>query len=174
MVIKSYPINLTEPTGVVFSEDQKYRYLLWRRWKSSLPMVQFVGLNPSTAHAYRNDPTITKLIKISRFNGYGGLIMTNLFGLVSPDPEDLRTSNEPVGAMNDQYLAAAASLCKRTIACWGAFPQAHDKRYDGKSRAEIVLQMMPTAGYLQRTLDRHPKHPLYCLDKSFFLPYERQ
>ena len=44
--------------GADFSDDRVYRYRLWREWDDSLPSCLFVMLNPSTADATQDDPTI--------------------------------------------------------------------------------------------------------------------
>ena len=46
-----------------FSDCGKYRYYLMRQW-SDLPMAMVVGLNPSTADAEDDDPTISALKRL--------------------------------------------------------------------------------------------------------------
>ena len=48
--------------GAYLSECGWYRYLLWRRWQPSAPVVNFIMLNPSTADAVQDDPTVTRCI----------------------------------------------------------------------------------------------------------------
>lgn len=76
--------------GARFSPCNRYRYSLWRIWDKSLPLVMFVGLNPSTANQSEDDPTIRSVKRISRFNGYGGFYMMNCFPFVTSDPEFLK------------------------------------------------------------------------------------
>jgi hypothetical protein len=49
-------------SGAEFSPCGDYRYSLWRMWseEENAPRVMFIGLNPSTADATRNDPTIRR------------------------------------------------------------------------------------------------------------------
>lgn len=42
-----------------FSPCRVYRYALWRRWGSG-QYAMFIGLNPSTADEYSDDPTIRR------------------------------------------------------------------------------------------------------------------
>ncbi len=77
--------------GAIFSDDRQYRYCLYRQWNEGKPMVMYIGLNPSTANENKNDNTITKLIKISDKNEFGGFYMLNLFAWISSKPEDLLT-----------------------------------------------------------------------------------
>lgn len=61
------PLTSLPPAGAKFSEDRKYRYLLWRRMDSALPMITFIGLNPSKANEDTNDNTIT-LLRVTLIN----------------------------------------------------------------------------------------------------------
>jgi hypothetical protein len=42
-----------------FSPDRTFRYALERSWGIG-PTLLFIGLNPSTADEYTNDPTVTR------------------------------------------------------------------------------------------------------------------
>jgi len=88
--LKKYQIiYLSTPKGAIFSDDRKYRYVLWRVWNTGKPILGCVGLNPSVANEFKNDPTITRGIVRADRNGFGGFIMTNMYGLVSTDPNTL-------------------------------------------------------------------------------------
>ena len=53
--------DLQFPTsGAQISDDCLYRYSLWRTWDQTKGSCLFVMLNPSTANAYQDDPTISK------------------------------------------------------------------------------------------------------------------
>lgn len=145
--------ELFNDNGAIFSEDRKYRYILFRLWDLNKPSVQFIGLNPSTANEVDNDPTIRRVIKFAMGWGFGGVYMTNLFGLVSPHPEDLLKCEDPVGE-NDKYLQAAWDKCEKTIFAWGAFPEAEE-------RAKQVMKMWNNAYCLGLNKNGSPKHPLY-------------
>ena len=43
-----------------FSRCGRYRYWLRREWDNTLPQCAFIGLNPSTADAQTNDPTLRR------------------------------------------------------------------------------------------------------------------
>lgn len=160
------------PVGAIFSEDRKYRYALWRIWDTALPKLQFIGLNPSKAGEYNNDNTITKLIKITRNNGFGGFYMTNLFGIISPKPEILLTDVDPIGD-NDRYLTEFSPNCTRVVFAWGNFKEAYacDKRTAlsyKPCRADQVISMFEDHNKwcLAKNKSGSPKHPLYCLDNQ--------
>ena len=63
-----------------------YRYWLEREWDTALPKLVVGMLNPSTADAAVDDPTLLTLIHFGRLWGYGGLAVVNLYGWRSPHP----------------------------------------------------------------------------------------
>lgn len=136
-----------------FSECGKYRYALHRLWDYSKPVAMCIGLNPSTANAEENDPTISNLMRILHKNGYGGLYMMNLFALISPNPDDLRACPDPVKD-NDKWIHTIRPLCDEVIFCWGNFKQAG-------YRSKIMVQMYHEALCFGKNKNGSPKHPLY-------------
>jgi len=74
-------------SGAEISDCQRYRYALWRRWADG-PAVLFVMLNPSTADARSDDPTIRRCIGFARSWDYAAVLVANLFALRTPTPAD--------------------------------------------------------------------------------------
>lgn len=144
--------NETEIKGAYFSADRKYRYSLFRIWDKNKPFVQFVGLNPSTANENVDDPTIRRIKQFARDWGYGGFYMTNLFGFVTPYPEELKTCADPLGD-NNMWLRNVKELCATVCFCWGSF--------DVFGRDNEVSSMFPEAVCFGLSKSGNPKHPLY-------------
>ena len=138
--------------GVEFSECRKYRYKLWRVWDDNLPIVMCIGLNPSTANAIKNDPTITNLSKMLKILGYGGFYMMNLFAFISSHPADMLTCADAIGD-NDIKLKEVSEICDEVIFCWGNFKQADE-------RIKEVLPKYPNAKCFGLTKSGKPFHPL--------------
>src|ERR1019366_833740 len=84
--------------------DRPYRYSLWRRVGESRRRVLFVMLNPSTADAIVDDPTIRRCMGFARTWGFGELEVCNLFAYRSPCPSALLRAADPVGPSNDRAL----------------------------------------------------------------------
>lgn len=153
-------IDLSQPTGAIFSEDHRYRYALWRVWKRNKPTIlMFVGLNPSIASSTTNDPTITRLMSRAYKSGFGGLLAANLYALVSTDPKALLGNNgnligNSVGLETDGYLRQMINMANKVLCAWGSFPPV-------KYRCKEVLAMIPEPYCLGTNADGQPKHPLY-------------
>ena len=147
------------------SECGRYRYRLTRRWDESRPAVMFVMLNPSTADACQDDPTISRCIGFARDWGYGELLVGNLFALRSSDPGALLRSDDPVGPDNDDALLDLAQSAALVIAAWG------DKGAFMR-RNEVALRLLPARFYALKLTQRgHPAHPLYLPSSVAPFPY---
>lgn len=140
-------------SGADISACGRYRYSLWRRWGPG-PSVLFVGLNPSTADATLDDPTIRRCIGFARAWGYGGLVMANLFAWRDTAPAGMMAAADPVGPDNDRVLQAEHVRAALTVAAWGAHG-AH------LGRDEVVRALLPRLHCLRLTKHGHPGHPLY-------------
>lgn len=137
-----------------------YRYWLTRGWGEG-QMGAWVMLNPSTADATQDDPTIRRCINFSKAWGWGSLVILNLFALRATDPAELRKADDPVGPLCDLGVKSFIGLmeCGRpVVAAWGVNGTLLD-------RDKAVLAMLAARGVqvqcLGVTKDGHPKHPLY-------------
>jgi hypothetical protein len=137
-----------------------YRYSLTRKW-SGAPLLPFVMLNPSTADAEEDDPTIRRCIGFARREGAGGLIVANLYALRSPAPEALWSARDPIGPKNRRTLvglaAQAVAQSLPIICAWGALAR--------QDQIHGALRMFHASGArlacLGRTQRGAPRHPLY-------------
>ena len=147
-----------------FSSCNTWRYWLTRRWENNGRILVFCMLNPSIADATIDDPTVARCIERAKRLGYGGLVVVNLFALVSTDPRQLRQAADPVGPMNDTILDIVARSPSNTqiVCAWGMHGNIH-------GRAHQVLSRFKAAGkplhVLKLTKSGMPTHPLY-------LPYD--
>lgn len=150
--------------SAVISSCGRYRYRLTRSWDASKNKLVFVMLNPSTADAEQDDPTIRKCIGFAKRLGYGGIEVVNLFAYRATDPKELRRQQRAdidiVGPENDRFIAEAADTHGNTIVfAWGGFAQ--DFMWRMLDVRKIVrLRMTPPycLGYTQAL--RQPRHPL--------------
>jgi len=140
------------------SADGLYRYRLERFWGSE-HALPFVMLNPSTADAEVDDPTIRRCMGFARREGAGGIIVCNLYAFRATKPADLWQARDPYGPENDSALVGLADWAARAgmplICAWGA--------QGGNNNRPIVLMQRTGAQLmcLGRTESGQPRHPLY-------------
>ncbi|MFC7231619.1 DUF1643 domain-containing protein [Saliphagus sp. GCM10025308] len=149
------PILRDDRNGAVFSDDSVYRYRLWRTWDTSKPTLAFLMLNPSTADATEDDPTIRRCLGFAKEWDYGSLAVVNLFALRSPDPAALREHADPVGPENDDHLQAVCEEVETVVAAWGA-----NGSLQGRA-SEVARLLEGNLHALDTTKNGHPVHPLY-------------
>ena len=144
--------------SATFSADRVHRYLLTRTWDASLPSVNFLMLNPSTADAFQLDPTNRRCVGFAQAWGYGSMVTTNIFAFRSTDPTGLRTAADAIGPENDDAILSAATSADLVIAAWGTHGEL-------QGRGDEVREMLGGAGIalhaLRVTKAGHPGHPLY-------------
>jgi hypothetical protein len=115
----------------------------------------FIGLNPSTADAKQNDPTILKCIRLAKGWDATKLLMVNLFAYRSSSPKDLRQVANPVGADNDAWIMRSVKQADIVVAAWG-----NNGSYLGRA-AEIAERFQGKLQALRITKQGMPGHPLY-------------
>lgn len=144
------------------SPDGLYRYWLSRRLSMGERTVLFVGLNPSTADASQDDPTIRRCVGFARDWGYDWLFMANLYAYRSTDPAPLKhLMTCPIGPRNEDALRWLRGRADLIVAAWGNGKHLND---DAKIVANEILKLPRTKCFGVNT-DGTPKHPLY-LPKS--------
>ncbi len=143
-----------EDSGADFSPDRLYRYGLHRIWDKTKSPAMFIGLNPSTADARLNDPTVRRCVRFAKDLGYGGLIMTNAFAFRATSPKALRSINDPVGPDNDSWLQKLSHRAGIVIAAWGNHGALN-------GRGQHIRQLLQNLHHFGLTGGGEPKHPLY-------------
>jgi hypothetical protein len=140
--------------GAFFSEDRIHRYVLWRRWSDVGPMHLFIGLNPSTADEFSDDPTVRRCVNFAKRFNAGGLMVANLFSFRATKPADLFKTEVPIDSHSDHWLLAAADLAGKTIACWGSMGGFRE-------RSRQVRPLLCEPMCFGTTVSGEPCHPLY-------------
>jgi hypothetical protein len=141
-----------------FSHDRAYRYLLTRRWGDPHRWMTFIMLNPSTADAFADDPTIRRCTGFAKREGCGGLNVLNLFAWRATDPRELPGCPNPAGPYNDHFLTSCVyDQDPVVVAAWGT-----GGTLQGRDRevARLLAAMGVEVRCLGVTKDGHPKHPL--------------
>lgn len=149
--------------SAIFSPCGRYRYRLERDLGGLLagPTVAWIMVNPSTADAEADDPTIRKVIGFSRRLGAGRIVVGNLFAYRATDIRALRMAADAIGPYGGDHMRAIVREADTVIVAWG--PRA-------KLAACLRNRWMEVAGFaeayriplwcLGTAQDGHPLHPL--------------
>ncbi len=152
----------------ILSDDGRYRYWLERRWDLRPPMA-WCMLNPSTADAYKDDPTIRRCMAFAEREGFGGIIVVNLMAFRATEPSVCLAQADPYGPENEYYLAQAAQKSGRGIVCaWGAHGTRQMANVAVKAFGDVELWCLGV------TKSGEPRHPLYLAESTPFTRWNRR
>ncbi|AYJ85746.1 DUF1643 domain-containing protein [Sphingomonas paeninsulae] len=175
--------------GAVLSHCGKYRYRLWREWRlgnsphwdmftdeAGKPIVDgageqwgepksclFIMLNPSTADAEQDDPTIRRCVAFAKAWGYDRMEVVNLFAWRATDPSEvlaMTAKGDPIGRDNQRHVELALDDAGLVVCAWGA----HGGHI---GQDETMLGWIdghwadPIPHALKVTKHGFPAHPLY-------------
>ncbi len=147
--------NETDSSAII-SKCGRYRYLLTRTWDKTIPPLCWIMLNPSTADAYYDDPTIRRCVFFSKKFGYGGLRVVNLYALRATSPRELWVADDPVGPDNDQAIIDGVAG-EMTVVAYGANAKSDRERFV----YDLIYSNALAIECLGFTKGNKPKHPLY-------------
>lgn len=165
-----------------FSPCKSYRYLLEREWAEG-PTLSVCMLNPSTADAEKNDRTVSKCIARAQANGFGSLIVVNLYAFRSTDPDILwhrwAVCQEIIGPENNFFITQAARRCSRFMIGWGGTMAKAGRATMPHCRDNRVLELIREVHKkpllcLGVTNFGFPRHPLYVANSREFSIYENE
>jgi hypothetical protein len=135
-------------------------------------MATFIMLNPSTADAGRDDPTIRKCSGFARRWQCDTLQVLNLFAVRATDPREMKRAADPVGPDNLHWFArtlpTGPSATHLVICAWGVHG-AH------RGQDRLVLEWLAAHNIrplaLGYTRHDHPRHPLYMPYSAALVSY---
>ena len=128
-----------------------------------------IMLNPSTADEERNDPTVERCERRARANGFGGLLVANIFALRSTDPKALYVHPSPIGQRNDAAILAMSREAGQVVCAWGVHGALDDR---GRRVAARLARAGIGFGVLGLTREGHPRHPLYMASATGVAPWQ--
>lgn len=176
--------KVTITRGAVFSDDGRHRIELTRSWRSDQGhyALTYVMLNPSTAGADKDDPTVRRCVGLARANGFSSITVVNLFTLIAADPQSLlaelgagRACNVPdgYGGLGGSDAAIRDAMgAWRVCAAWGA----HGGHPLVRPRVEEVARFLPRFPperlvCLGLTAHGQPRHPLFVSSEQKLMRY---
>ncbi len=148
------------PEDWIYISDSNNRFALGQPGKYNMLVV---GVNPSTATPWKDDPTIRKVRNIIKESNYDGWVMVNLYPQVTSEPDNLpKVMDADITEKNMQIISEIIEK-NYIAAAWAAWGNLIDKRpYLG----EILCQLeeyVQCEWYYRGSLTRsgNPRHPLY-------------
>lgn len=144
------------------SDDGLFRWSLTRCWGKGA-YVCWIMLNPSSADAVQDDPTIRRCMAWSRRWGYGGLKVVNVWPYRTSSPAELRRWLKVNGqahefrlyGQNTKVIEATAKDAGLVIAAWGT---------NGGVRSDEIASGLGFDGVdlhcLGHSMDGYPIHPM--------------
>lgn len=149
----------------VISPCGLYRYFLLRKNLNVAPThlrtYAFFGVNPSTADARLDDPTVRKWIGFVRTWGGSSFTVGNVFAWRATNVKELATAADPVGPDNAEHLAAIIAAADMLVPYWGdrgKVPKVLHPQIDATMRL-LVASGKPVL-HLGITASGDPMHPL--------------
>lgn len=161
-----------EPPSVrrfaTLSDCGKYRYRLGRQWSQAAPVL-FIGLNPSTADADKDDPTVRRMMGFARAMGAGGILIGNLSPYRATNPMYLPWSDPPEIERENLRCIADMATGNTVIVAWGS--HSH-----GRNRVAGVMATLGQVDCVPQcfglTGNGSPKHLLYLRSDLRPMPFE--
>jgi len=163
--------------------DSRHRFWLRRGpqdYKKYTPNDQpkrllFVMLNPSTADASIDDPTIRRCRQLAFDNGYGVFGVVNLFSFRATSPDDLIAAEYPNDEKSDDAIISALAWADEVCFAFGVERKGLKGRDTWKERVAWVADQTMKAGMTPKALgttkDGWPRHPLYLKSDSKLQPW---
>lgn len=157
--------------SALFGADGLHRYMLERRIASqpgSGRRLVACGLNPSTADAFKNDPTVRREIGFASAWDCSTFVKVNAYAWRDTKPANMWRAADAAGGMrkiigvaNDTAIATALTMLKRdggiALACWGT----HAKPDRVLQLARIAHDIGVVWMCLGTNKGGSPRHPLY-------------
>jgi hypothetical protein len=114
-------------------------------------------LNPSTADATQDDPTIRRCRGFAESWGHAGVTVANLYAYRATKPNDLWYTTDPIGPENDDHLYRLMKMYVDVVCAWGtnAKPERVAAFVELSRKAGVRLWCLGT------TKSGAPRHPLY-------------
>lgn len=163
--------DLLTQSSAVISPCGLYRYRLERNGPGEGQTV-VIMVNPSTADAETDDATIRKLKGFGARNGWGRIIVGNLFAYRATDVRELARADDPIGPENDAELRRICYGAKQTVVAWGPVSKVPARLRDRwRSVWPIISRYPPILSIGDPAKCGHPKHPLMLAYATPIIPW---
>ncbi len=126
----------------VFDSQHTHRFSWKRVWNKDKPLAAVLALNPCLSDNVMMDTT-TFLIcnNVARLETYGGVVIVNLFSLLTPKLNFRWNSDEDLNdPENDSYIKKAAEECDIMILAWGKASGSNQRIADRVAQIMAILE----------------------------------
>lgn len=150
--------------SAVISPCGRYRYRLDRECGEAYPgslVIAYFGINPSTADASKDDPTVRKWRGFTERNNGHKFIVGNLFSYRSKNPKGLVNDPSPNDEAHWTHIRQIIAEADILVPCWGnrsKIPRA--KRYATGELLELLLASGKPVVHFGTTKSGDPLHAL--------------
>lgn len=107
------------------------------------------GAQPNHRRRGATRSNVAAMCRLARREGYGGMVILNLYAFPTKDPKVMMSATDPAGPDNDRVLADVTGA---VIAGWGTNADP--------ARVTRALALLPQLHALGVTKDGHSRHPL--------------
>jgi hypothetical protein len=145
--------------GAVFSDDEKYRYVLSRDWNENGNIIVWIMLNPSIGDDTKLERTTAGCMKRSLAWNFSGMVVINLFAYIATNPNELKQVKDPIGDLNNGFISGIGRDAPDNtvfVAAWG-------NNGNFMNRDKEVVEMLQNRDLycLGITQEGNPRHPLH-------------
>lgn len=146
--------------SAVFSPCGRYRSLLTRDFDGGEGTVLWIGMNPSTAAAEVDDPTVRRETDFSRRWGFRRFVKANVMDYRATHPRDLTAPGVvPCSPENLPIIREQAAQAGLIMLAFGALAPA--LRVHGEACVRALRDDGRALHCLGLTKNGAPRHPLY-------------
>ncbi|MEC9068129.1 MAG: DUF1643 domain-containing protein [Pseudomonadota bacterium] len=147
--------------NAVLSPCGAYRYRLERSVSLLGDTAAVVMVNPSTADAHVDDPTIRRVIGFAKRLQWARILVGNVFAFRATEVRDLAYAADPHGPENSAYLEAILEEADLALFAWGPVAKLPKHlRESWRSVWDASLKVGLPVRCLGTAKDGHPRHPL--------------
>lgn len=144
--------------SAIISNCGLYRYRLERGAGRALAVIM---VNPSTADAENDDPTIRKVRGFAVRLLCERIIVGNKFAFRATDVNELGHAKDPVGPDNDRHIEQILRDGDLHVAAWGSLNKLPETM---RGRWKDIVRIADRVGCRLHCIglnnDKHPRHPL--------------
>lgn len=161
------------------SPDGVYRYALYRTLTEEAPRFHralgVIMVNPSTADASEDDPTIRRVLGFAELWGFGRVMVGNKFAFRATDIDKLASLSvmQAIGEHNDFALANIIANVETVVVAWGPLAKLPPRM---RERWKEIVRLCDDNGKVPHCIgptarDGHPRHPLMLPYSAALVPW---